>query len=463
MQKIKKGLIILLSLAMLLGAVSCDALVESGLIESEVNGLVASGTIEVVDAMVSSELGGVVVEVYLGVGDTVEVGDQLFRLQDDVADAQYERATAALEASKAGLEFAEAALAAEQANVELAEIQYELELTVARLAEQEQRVAAWDRDLPDEFNLPAWYFVKSEEMSAAETEVKAAQEAFEKEIESFDALIENTSYADLENVETRLSEAQTAFLVAEEVLERAEDQGDDELEDYAQDNFDAAETELEAAQSKYDQILSDTAAEDLLEARGRLVVAKERYETSLDHLSTLLTGGDSLSVKLAAAAVEGAEAGVVQAQASIVQAQSLVAEAEAGLNLMEVNMKKLVVYAAVSGVIRTRNVEPGEVLQPGVAVMVIDQLDKMTITVYFSEDQYGQIKLGDTATITVDSFPDESFEGVVVRIADRAEYTPRNVQTAEERVTTVYAVEISVNNSAGKLKPGMPADAEFPD
>ncbi|MCJ7622589.1 MAG: efflux RND transporter periplasmic adaptor subunit, partial [Anaerolineaceae bacterium] len=101
--------------------------------------------------------------------------------------------------------------------------------------------------------------------------------------------------------------------------------------------------------------------------------------------------------------------------------------------------------------------------QPGVAAMVIDQLDKMTITVYFPEDQYGQIKLGDSANITVDSFPNESFEGVVVRIADRAEYTPRNVQTAEERVTTVYAIEISVKNPAGKLKPGMPADAEFPE
>ncbi|MCJ7624639.1 MAG: efflux RND transporter periplasmic adaptor subunit, partial [Anaerolineaceae bacterium] len=441
MQRIKKGLIILLSLSMLLGAVSCEAFEEAGLIKTEVKGLVASGTIEVVDAVASSELGGVVVEVYLDDGDTVKIDDPLFRLQDDLVDAQYEQASAALEALKAGLDFAKAALNAAQANVEYVEIQYELELTAARLADQPERVASWDRELPDEFTLPAWYFEKSEEIISAQVEVDAALEALEKEKESFDALIENTSYSDLQDAETRLSEARTAFLVAEEVLERAKEQGDEELENYAQDNFDAVAAELEAAQSGYDQILSGTAEDDLLEARGRLVVARERHETALDNLSAMLTGEDSLSVKLAAAAVDQAKAAGAQAEAGVVQAQSLVAEAEAGLKLIQVNKGKLVVYAAVSGVIRTRNIEPGEVLQPGVAAMVIDQLDKMTITVYFSEDQYGQIKLGDTANITVDSFPNESFDGVVVRIADRAEYTPRNVQTAEEMVTTVYAIE----------------------
>jgi multidrug resistance efflux pump len=77
------------------------------------------------------------------------------------------------------------------------------------------------------------------------------------------------------------------------------------------------------------------------------------------------------------------------------------------------------------------------------------------------EDRYGEIQLGDKAQVSVDSFPDETFDAVVVRIADRAEFTPRNVQTEEDRRTTVYAVELLVETTLGKLKPGMPADVVF--
>jgi multidrug resistance efflux pump len=95
--------------------------------------------------------------------------------------------------------------------------------------------------------------------------------------------------------------------------------------------------------------------------------------------------------------------------------------------------------------------------------MTIAVLDKLTITVYIPEDKYGQIKLGDRAKLSVDSFPDETFEAMVIRIANRAEYTPRNVQTKEDRQTTVYAIELAVSDNEGKLKPGMPTDVVFID
>ncbi len=121
----------------------------------------------------------------------------------------------------------------------------------------------------------------------------------------------------------------------------------------------------------------------------------------------------------------------------------------------------LVVKSTGSGVVMTRSVEPGEVVQPGLAAMTIGQLDNLTITVYIPEDKYGQINLGDTATLAADSFPGEIFQATVTRIADRAEYTPRNVQTKEDRQTTVFAIELSVSDPDGKLKPGMPTDVVF--
>ena len=87
--------------------------------------------------------------------------------------------------------------------------------------------------------------------------------------------------------------------------------------------------------------------------------------------------------------------------------------------------------------------------------------EKLSVTVYLPENRYGQISLGDKAILSVDSFPDDEFQASVVRIADQAEYTPRNVQTQEERQNTVYAIELSLDNPSGKLKPGMPADVIF--
>jgi HlyD family secretion protein len=100
-------------------------------------------------------------------------------------------------------------------------------------------------------------------------------------------------------------------------------------------------------------------------------------------------------------------------------------------------------------------------LVAGTQALTIGQLDHLTITVYLPEDRYGEVALGDETTVTVDSFPGTIFHAVVVRIADKAEYTPRNVQTDEGRRTTVFAVQLSVEDSSGRLKPGMPADVLF--
>ncbi len=112
-------------------------------------------------------------------------------------------------------------------------------------------------------------------------------------------------------------------------------------------------------------------------------------------------------------------------------------------------------------VILSRNVEPGEYVQPGAAALTMGNISQLTITVYVPEDRYGQIHLGQQASVSVDSFPGEQFSGQVSYISDQAEFTPRNVQTVEGRSSTVYAVKLKVTDPQGKLKPGMPADVIF--
>jgi len=152
---------------------------------------------------------------------------------------------------------------------------------------------------------------------------------------------------------------------------------------------------------------------------------------------------------------------VDQAKAAMDQAQTGIKTAEANLALLDTQMKKLAVYAPMDGVVLTRNVEPGEFVQPGAVALTIADLNNLTITVYVPEDQYGKIALGQKATVTIDAFPSESFNAEVIHIADQAEFTPRNVQTVEGRSSTVFAIKLKVTDPTGKLKIGMPADVVF--
>jgi HlyD family secretion protein len=168
----------------------------------------------------------------------------------------------------------------------------------------------------------------------------------------------------------------------------------------------------------------------------------------------LQSGDNSPQVTAATAALEQAKSGAQQAQDAVAQAQ-------ANLDLLNAQVGKLEVKAPQDGVILTRNIQPGEYVQPGAAALTMGDISHLTITVYVPEDRYGQIHLGQNASMSVDSFPGEEFGAQVSYISDQAEFTPRNVQTVEGRSSTVYAVKLNVNDPKGQLKPGMPADVVF--
>ena len=128
---------------------------------------------------------------------------------------------------------------------------------------------------------------------------------------------------------------------------------------------------------------------------------------------------------------------------------------------MGISQCPTVITAPQDGIVLTRGVEVGETLAPGSVVITIGQLQEVELVVYIPETEYGTVHLGDQVTISVDSFPGETFTGSVIHISDQAEFTPRNVQTVEGRRATVYAIKLSVPNSDLKLKIGMPADVIF--
>lgn len=412
----------------------------------ESTGLHASGLIEATEIAVSPELSGRVVDVLVEDGDPVGAGDPLLILDDSLLQAEMEAARAALDAADLNVNAAQAAF-------DLAQLQYTQTLDAALSAEQTTRTSTWTQAKPGEFDQPTWYFGRDERLEATQAEVEAARADLEKEqgkLESVENQVESAAFLEAEE---KLSQARIAFENAEGVYDRTNGSSA-ELRDAAGTALDDAELALEDAQEEYDDALTSDDADDLLEARARVYVAQERYNMAMDALRAFQTGADSPEVLLAEKSVEQAGVMLDQARASVRQVQ-------AQLSLLEAQMEKLIVPAPRDGVILVRSVQPGEVVQAGMTTMTLANLEKLAVTVYLPEDRYGEVSLGDSASLSVDSFPGETFSATVTRIADQAEYTPRNVQTREERQTTVYAVELSVENPNGRLKPGMPVDVTF--
>ncbi|SRR5260221_3246954 len=119
------------------------------------------------------------------------------------------------------------------------------------------------------------------------------------------------------------------------------------------------------------------------------------------------------------------------------------------------------ITSPIDGVVMQRLIEPGELAGPGATLMIVADLNALTLKVYVPESRYGQLSLGQVYQVTVDSFPGQTFKATVTHIADQAEFTPRNVQSIDGQRSTVFGVTLNLEPSGGKLKPGMPADVAF--
>lgn len=120
-----------------------------------------------------------------------------------------------------------------------------------------------------------------------------------------------------------------------------------------------------------------------------------------------------------------------------------------------------VVKAPRAGTVTTRAREAGEYVAPGTPLFTIADLSTVFLTIYVPEPSLGKIALGQEADVSVDGMPERSFRGQVTKIAEEAEFTPKNVQTQDARAQLVFAVDITIENSEGVFKIGMPADARI--
>ena len=205
-----------------------------------------------------------------------------------------------------------------------------------------------------------------------------------------------------------------------------------------------AEAVLEAAQVALEDI---QALEDDILGDEQEAIAQAQVDLAL------------AGVAAAQAVLEAVEGGATTGQ--IEAAGAGVTAAESQIALLETQKEKMKILAPVDGMVLERLQEPGEIAAPGWPVILLADLTQLQLTVYIPEADMNRVTMRQRVSIWVDAYPDETFTGRVTFISNQAEFTPRNVQTPEERTVLVYAVKIRVPNPEDLLKPGLPADTAF--
>jgi len=410
--------------------------VRTKLAEPEAGALVASGFIEAEEVAIAPELGGRVVELLAGEGDEVEAGQALARLDGTLLEAQSEAVQAALDIAQAGLAQALAGARPEQIR------QAEAALAQAQVA-HDGAYQAWQdasavRDNPQELDA---------QIALAKARVVAAEAALAQVTALKDAAeIAQNNYEDgmraLEKAQDKLKDIPEPFRPQLPGLQ---------LDVHLIPNaYWKAWVGVNSAQAGLDG--ARAALNDLYAMRNN----PQELNAQVDAAEAQVRSAEA-AVQMAQARLDALQAGATDEEIAVAQAQ--VEQAQAALDALSVLHDKLTIVAPISGLVLERSIHEGELAAPGVTMLTLGDLDKVTLTVYVPEYRLGYVLIGQRVEVQVDSFPGRSFTGTVVAIAQEAEFTPRNVQTQEERVNMVFAVDVRIPNPDHALKPGVPADA----
>jgi HlyD family secretion protein len=350
-------------------------------------------------------------------------------------------------------------------NIELTEINIAFK-TAGRLIERTvdegdpvkkgQIIARLDRD-----QLMAQQERETAGLKSSEFQLAQAQTGLEWQKATLAADIEQKR-ADLAAAQARLAELKNGS--------RPQEKSD------AHAAVDAAAAEALRAQKDYERAQTLIAKDDISHAqfdqyRNRADSAAAALKSAQQREALVLDGPRQEQIDQQAAAVERARAMLKMSEANALEIQRRGQElstrraemerSKANLQLIGTQISDTVAYAPVDGVVLVKAADVGEVLAPGTSVVTVGDIDHPWLRGYINETDLAKVKIGSRAKVTTDSYPGKAYNGRVSFIASEAEFTPKQIQTQQERVKLVYRVKIDVENPGRELKSNMPADAEI--
>lgn len=266
----------------------------------------------------------------------------------------------------------------------------------------------------------------------------------QRPVDEGDAVAKGALIAELDSreIKARLHEADAGVRVAQATLE-----------------------ELETGFRPEEVAQAEAGVHEVVVQANNLVAEAERSRTLFAEggVSREQRDRDVTAALAAASRLQGAreKLGLLQSghrKEQIAAARARLEQAQAAVETLRVTLEDMTALSPIAGVVTRTHAEIGETLAAVRPVATIADLSAPRLRVYIPERQIGRIRLGARAEIAVDAFPARRFPGRVSFISSEAEFTPKNVQTLEERVKLVFAVDVQLENPEGILKPGMPAD-----
>jgi len=240
--------------------------------------------------------------------------------------------------------------------------------------------------------------------------------------------------------------------------------------------LDQAEASLKGAEAQHEQLKNGARQEDIKQAEEALKQAEANYSVALkdrDRMQTLFSGGTVTQKQLddAVARYDINNAQLKTAKENlhkvknfarpeeIKQSQANLDRLAAGVRILQKNIRDSYVKSPVNGIIVKNFIEKGETVTQLSSLVKVSDLKKVELVIYVSEEELGKVRLGQHTDVKVDTYENRTFHGKVTFISPEAEFTPKNIQTKDERTKLVFAVKIEIENPGMELKPGMPADA----
>jgi HlyD family secretion protein len=236
----------------------------------------------------------------------------------------------------------------------------------------------------------------------------------------------------------QLVEAQTNMKLAQADQQRTRDL-------YAQGVVPAQQRDRDDTQAEAAQARVNAALQQVQSAQGTLTQAQATLRNT----------------PIRAAAALQIQKQIAQAHTDVSVAQQEVRNAMASQAQTQANLNYLVVNSPLAASVITRSVEPGEVVAGGAPLLTLVDLNNLYLRGFIPEGQIGKVKLGQQARVYLDSFPNQPLEATVTRVDPKASFTPENTYFKKDRVTQVFGVELTLSNSQGLAKPGMPADGRI--
>jgi HlyD family secretion protein len=276
-----------------------------------------------------------------------------------------------------------------------------------------------------------------------ESDVAARNAELNQSTAKLETLLNGSRRQDIQQAEAGVADARAQLDFARsdyarmQELFKNEDISRQQL-DQARTKLDSATAMLHQAEEKYSMVKEGPRQEDIAGARADVARAKAAVQTAEANRLELRRKEEEL----------------VARKAAIEQSQAQVGISESQLNDTEVR-------TPIDGVVLVKSAEPGEVLAAGTTVVTIGDLEHPWLRAYINETDLGRVKVGQKVNLTTDSFPGKIYHGTISFIASDAEFTPKQIQTKEERVKLVYRIKIDIDNSSHELKLNMPVDAEI--